>query len=186
MGVKNIIGELQVNGKKVVTEDTLENVLGGGSSSDSVVGTWKFNDYLNIPQEFFGNSFKVSFTTTGWGNETIRMDTIYFYDDDGDEIICYYGDDGDYDDIYVNSWPHGYNFNIITITEEPTDTEFITWLKANAVKQVAPPLPPCDSANEGQFLRVENGIPTWVTVATVTISYDESAQTLSIDTTEGE
>lgn len=33
MGVKNIIGELQVNGSKVVTEDTLENAGGGGGLS---------------------------------------------------------------------------------------------------------------------------------------------------------
>jgi hypothetical protein len=48
-----------------------------------------------------------------------------------------------------------------------------------------PVLPSCDESNEGQFLSVVNGTPTWTSVATAAINYDEETQTLSI-TTEGE
>lgn len=107
----------------------------GGGSAESVVGTWVFNDVLNIPEGFNGRRFTVSFTTTGWYNETQQMNEIYFYTTDGEDILSYYGPNGDYDDIYCNGWGSYHNFNIITITEEPTDIEFVTWLKANATKQ---------------------------------------------------
>ena len=59
-------------------------------------------------------------------------------------------------------------YKTITFTEEPTDEAFLTWLKANATKQGGSDnscgLPPCDSTNEGQFLRVVNGVATWATI----------------------
>ena len=73
-------------------------------------------------------------------------------------------------------------YKTIALTEEPTDEIIIAWLEANAVKQSAgleteaqtlvgainevnaKTVPPCDDTNEGQFLRVVNGVATWATI----------------------
>ena len=47
MGVKNIIGELQVNGSPVITEDTMPEASGFSGS---------YNDLTNVPEEFTPSS----------------------------------------------------------------------------------------------------------------------------------
>ena len=102
------------------------NATGGGSASnDSVVGTWVFKDVIELPINQL--SFEVSFTCGAWSHKGIDVasDTLYY----SEEV-------GNFDEpVYttINSWENEY-LKTITITEEPTDTEFITWLKANAQK----------------------------------------------------
>lgn len=94
----------------------------GGGSNDSVVGTWVFKDVIERPNK----NFEVSFTCNG--NKYVAIETsdaIYYsvvVDDETDPAYS----------LLQNRWYEGYQ--TITITEQPTDTEFIEWLKANAEK----------------------------------------------------
>ena len=104
----------------------------GGSSSDdtddSIVGTWRFNETLtplgrSVEVKFISNSMNFNvIDCTEWSGGD-----IYYSQDIGDE------DEFAYDGSVSNEWADE-TFRTIIITEEPTDAEFITWLKANATK----------------------------------------------------
>lgn len=55
-------------------------------------------------------------------------------------------------------------------------------IKNGGASSSGPSLPSYDSANEGQFLMIVNGAPTWTTISTSTVSYDGDTRTLSITT----
>lgn len=105
---------------------------------DSVVGTWVFNDVLECPpvEVEEPKEYQVKFTAKDNDGITRQLDTVYIfrYAEDG-WALCYYNyaSDINLEDVYDGAW-NGENYPIITITEEPTDPEFITWLKANATK----------------------------------------------------
>ena len=114
-------------------EETLETL---NELSDAVQGlqtscvsTWKFNDTVYWPSTFIGRRFYFNFSATNGLGETIYFDSIYFSPQDG-EVFSYFGDD-DWDDVYSGSgWSTG--GNIINIHSEPTDPEFISWLRKHA------------------------------------------------------
>ena len=123
----------------------------GGGGSDSIVGTWVFRDELNFDDLTLGTEYSISCTYTnpegveaqfttiranlrgetvtelGYGEPKAYMGGAIGY------VSVYYSD------IYAGM-PQGWGdeaYKTITILEEPSDAEFITWLKANAVKQGA-------------------------------------------------
>lgn len=98
-----------------------------GGADDSIVGTWQFNDTLSTPSKSFGVSFKCD------SAEYVEIgvsDAIYYSVDYGDDTEFVYRYESDYGNI---GWCEE-TYRTITITEEPTDEAFITWLKENARK----------------------------------------------------
>ena len=103
---------------------------GGGSADDSIVGTWQFKEVPNLEGQdavymvhFKVNSPEYGGIITCHGFYIDPSCTEYQTDEDG---YCGY-------DIY-SGWQYE-EYKVITILEEPTDEAFITWLKANAIKQ---------------------------------------------------
>lgn len=127
---------LQCAGKKM-TSDVYIAVQDDGSS---VVGTWVFKDvisedglkpYNNSPS---GKRYYVKFKTNGRNYMIVTYDTLYdsallnvLTSYSGTYAYSWYGRNGE------NVWQND-NFKTWVITEEPTDEEFIAWLKANATK----------------------------------------------------
>ena len=103
--------------------ESLPDATGG---EDTMVGTWIFNEVLDLPE--FDYYFNFVLTNVA--------DSPQFCDlwSPGDGWL-YYGDvdDYDYSPYYNGAWQDP-DWRTITITEEPTDAECIAWLKANARK----------------------------------------------------
>ena len=115
---------------KYCDRDIIVTAIGGGSTDDSVVGTWVFNETLPL----IDDSRAIYFKFQSGGN---NYDIMQLYNM-GDWMYLVYenSDDNTYTDAYDDGWRNEV-YRIITITEEPTDPEFITWLKANAVKRTS-------------------------------------------------
>lgn len=105
------------------------------TENDSIVGTWVFNDSINL--DSFPN-FIVEFANNGInyvsmsvydndGTTSPRHKYFYYHTADTATQVYYSGSDTWYDETY----------RTIVITSEPTDATFLTWLKANATKQGA-------------------------------------------------
>lgn len=110
--------------------DALDNIVAGGGVDDHIVGTWVFKEIISYPDS--GSSFAVSFISNGEHYKAIeRSDFLYYSVSALDETLSVYEDDG-YGNYF---WDVGEEYRTITITEEPTDGIFISWLKANAIKQ---------------------------------------------------
>ena len=126
---------------QALSENTLSEIAKADyhveDGDDTIVGTWVFNDEIEIPKES-ETDYDISYTATdGTGNvEPFRK--IYLYSFGDDEYMDYIGCDDDvvFSEVYTpsNGWANE-AYKTITITEEPTDAEFIAWLKANATKQ---------------------------------------------------
>lgn len=97
-----------------------------------LVGTWVFKDSVSKP-EYEGEEH---LTYLQFTNEGFEFTRFTFYQED-DFWCLSYSDDKygmDIDEVLVNGeWSNGIS-KTITITEETTDTTFISWLKANATK----------------------------------------------------
>lgn len=115
----------------------LEN--GGSSDSDSVVGTWVFNDEISLDGFPENESASVSFMCDGLEYFSLG------YSPFSSVYKLNYSRMGEYspiaDTVYyteeIFGLPKGWqseSYKTITILEEPTDPTFITWLKANATK----------------------------------------------------
>ena len=105
----------------------LEN--GGSGGSDSVVGTWLFNEIIEVPNK----NFAVVFNCKGERYIEIGVsDAIYYSIDYGDDTQSVYNFDSTSQGI---GWQEEM-YRTITIAEQPTDSEFIAWLKANATKTI--------------------------------------------------
>ena len=106
-------------------KENATKISGGDSDAEeSVVGTWVFKETIEIPSK----NFEVEFTSDG--SNYVLMEVGY-------ESLHYSIEVGDYTDPafdLVYGW-QGQEYRKITITAEPTDTDFISWLKANATKQ---------------------------------------------------
>ena len=122
-GTKNITE----NGTHDVTEyaSVEVNVASSGGGEDTMVGTWIFNEVLDLPE--FDYYFNFVLTNVA--------DSPQFYNLYSDASWLYYWDvdDYDYSPYYNGAWQDP-DWRTITITEEPTDAECIAWLKANARK----------------------------------------------------
>ena len=134
----------------ILTEKMADAIrdISGGNADDSIVGTWKFNDEMTTffdeittYEEFDrfnneGNSWHELIGYSYVEGEKSEFDTIYAYrinvENDSQLYHTVAGDSNDYAFYYEDdNWHIG---QTITITEEPTDTEVIAWLKANATK----------------------------------------------------
>ena len=109
-------------------------------SSDSIVGTWVFNDELTMPDEMdigFNCDFYVETETDG--TQILSEVFIFTIDEQmGYWGISYYRDDYNIDDVYESNYGWAAErYKTIKIAKEPTDADFIAWLKANATKQAS-------------------------------------------------
>jgi hypothetical protein len=138
--------------------DKIEEVYNAGyetgcrTASDSVVGTWLFNEVPSFEGVVYGVPYPVKFTALGL-DET--LDSIIFennkYGTSGDFLSYNYtledgsGNSGGSYTAYASvpvvwlkgGWDND-DYRTITIQEEFEDGWFKTWLKATAVKQVNP------------------------------------------------
>lgn len=104
----------------------------GGGNNNSIVGTWMFNAELTTEFEWKEVDFSFSVDIDG---QVHNMTTLHIV---GQCVSYFEGEDG-YEDIYdgeYGGWQHDC-YRTINILETPTDAEFITWLKANAIQQTA-------------------------------------------------
>ena len=133
--------------KKLSTESAAE---------DSIVGTWVFNGHPST--EYMANWFSVEFTSN---NENFiamsdkRSQTSSIHDGN----LKYFKTATSYVTVInggTEEWIEAYK--TITILTEPTNAEFIAWLKANATKQNAPSL--ISFTIEGATYEAESGM-TW-------------------------
>lgn len=100
----------------------LSKIGGGGGADDIVVGTWVFNERIELP----GTSFNVVFTSNGYNYDLM---------DDFGGFLYVSNQNGVADNVYLeNSGWSKEEYRTIEILEEPTDKDFIDWLKANATK----------------------------------------------------
>ena len=112
----------------LITE--LKKALAGkasGGGGDTMVGTWEFNEELDITLE---GEYYVSITKPTLGTD-VEIIGLTFYDQEVMGLLV--STDGNYIDYYENGFVFGHS-RLITITEEPTDSELIAWIKANARK----------------------------------------------------
>lgn len=101
------------------------NELNRKIPKESIVGTWKLNGAIAPSSK----DFRVHFTNNGeeyYAMEFGQDGYLYYSVEMTDYSMEVYDNNGWLDDLY----------RTIEILEEPTDAEFITWLKANATKQV--------------------------------------------------
>ena len=134
-----------VAGDGIEFEQDEENpVIKINAISDSVVGTWVLNDVLTITSDM---NATVNFI--GYDADGIEREFKYFHvtviESDGymatDYSVEYEDDDGNYYmvcDTTDTMWNNEASKNI-TITAQPNEKEFRTWLKANGTKQVEEP-----------------------------------------------
>jgi hypothetical protein len=106
--------------------------FGGGGADESIVGTWVFNDELTIPEELWDANVYFGFVAYHPDNGATVMTHMLFYDDGSG--VCYYGDSYGIEDAYYDGDWATEECKTIKIYEEPTDQDFIAWLKANATK----------------------------------------------------
>ena len=108
-------------------EQRIANLENAGGSGDGVSGTWIFNDTLRAPDElnYENITYSVNFT-----HDSTDYTSITF----ADTHDVSFG----FESVYTSSSGWGTidaPNPVITIAEGQTlSTEFITWLKANAVK----------------------------------------------------
>ncbi|MBQ8245785.1 MAG: hypothetical protein IJZ42_01495 [Lachnospiraceae bacterium] len=114
------------------------------AEDDSIVGTWVFNDTLDMTT-YTSAYFQIDVTFTYSGQTGLTdcgMITFYTFSSSGNTVMTYIDDVEEVSGNQAYSTGSGWNpssitgdFQTITITEEPTDETFISWLKANATKQ---------------------------------------------------
>lgn len=167
-----ILHEAQAYTDAAIEELNAKISEGGGSSEVSLIGTWTVVDEPEIPQE----DLPLSFTSNGVEYMAIGTTSMGASSWGINALSYQVKDAGYYNSAYTNNpsgnygITHGWSgeeYKTITVTEEPTDPKTIAWLgnNTNAPKiEIVPSLPSCDSSNEGQFLRVVNGVPTWTSI----------------------
>ena len=101
-------------------------------ADDTIVGTWLFNEYINVNG---GAWYAVDFTSNG--TTYIAMsDKRSEASSAHDMSLKYFKSASSYDTAFSGAEEFTNEaYRTITITAEPTDEEFIAWLKANATKQ---------------------------------------------------
>lgn len=129
-----IVAGDNVTFEKVVTEGGAEVVKisatggasGDASTDDSMIGTWVFNENINIDTEF---DWYFSFSFVDANGTIVNCDNFY---SPGSSELEYAAGDTSYT-AYYDSWISA-NFRTINILEEPP-VEASALIRANAVKQ---------------------------------------------------
>ncbi len=106
--------------RKLTTEEPME----------SIVGTWMFNDRVDVSSTY-GN-WNISYSFVDSSGKTVTYTRINV--SNSKYAIYYYIGASSITAYSGGAWNNA-NYQTITILEEPTDETFITWLKANATKQ---------------------------------------------------
>lgn len=126
-GKKVVVGgvEYGVDSAKLANAiSELEGAFGelgaGGSEDEGVIGTWVFNDKIELVD--FDITVYFSSGDDVYNRIQLDGDGMYYHNDES--AVLAYVDYG-WDEEYLKT---------ITILEEPESAEFITWLKANATK----------------------------------------------------
>lgn len=98
-------------------------------AQESIVGTWTFNSTLTAPTSSF--SYSIDFTSDGNEYSTI----IYLFSAATPIGLCYGTTSNQVYTDATSTWTDEM-FKTITITggTDATNSDFITWLKANATK----------------------------------------------------
>ena len=112
------------------------------TKEESVVGTWVFNDELKKIGNEGGLYLHFDFLAYNPDVDTfVRMNEILIgdFDEESDYVVgvSYYGEEYSMDDVYDGLEWMDEKYKTIKILTEPTDQTFISWLKANATKQVS-------------------------------------------------
>lgn len=128
---------------------------------ETIVGTWLFNESISVNG---GAWYNVNFTSNGV-SYTAMSDRNSQTSDMHDMTLRYFKTSTIY--VYAfngsGTWEDE-AYRTITINEEPTDEEFITWLKANATKQEAEE--PQDNSIVGVWAFKQNATPDGLPVQT--------------------
>ena len=117
----------------VLVDYPILEIAGGEGSDNSLLGTWVFNDSVYLGDDVSDN-FIYEFDVFGSGGDiedVYQCNNMYIDGSDlrymGDRISLTVYNDGD-------GWRSD-EYKTIRIKSEPTDTDFIAWLKDNAKKQ---------------------------------------------------
>ena len=100
---------------------------------ESLLGNWRFNWDITIPEEFYGKEVNFKFKSGNTYGTKSEYNTIYFWDDG--EGISYYGEEDGVEEAYTLYSRWIYECNKILMLEAPDDKEFIAWLMENAQEQ---------------------------------------------------
>lgn len=99
---------------------------------DTIVGTWLFNEYINVnggawyAVDFICNdNFYVAMSDRRSQSSSMHDMSLKYFKTPTSYTTAFSG---------AGMW-NNEAYRTIEITAEPTDEEFITWLKANATKQ---------------------------------------------------
>lgn len=154
---KTIVGAINEVKAKV---DALNN---SGSDTDSIVGTWTFNDTIEpLPAGEYELQFSVTayqtYNCIRYGVLGPPVYVLWYGNYDNSEFHTTYCFENEASYGLIPGWQDE-SYKTINITEEPTDENLITWLRANAVKWVDDTE---DAANENVLLNVsvETDYPT--------------------------
>ena len=159
-GSKVVIGGVEFSVDSTKLQGAMSELQTGfgeleAGDSDSVIGTWRFNEVLTPINKPFEEGFESVDCTGAINNYEMGAMTpvtyFYFYVSTESLEEFGFGNNETEGGLYYNGWENE-SYRTITITEQPTDPEFITWLKANATK-----------------VEIENVVGTWVFNDTISI-----------------
>ena len=165
-------GQDDENAKEVATKEYVDSKFGESAEEVSKIGTWTVVDdpvvpVSELPLKFTSNGGEYTYIGIGstgpdqWGIRNLR----YCNGDANVDVVVYTNNPSESYGI-----THGWSneaYKTITITEEPTNRHVIDWLENNTDAprgKDACLLPSFNASNEGQFLRIVNGIPEWGTI----------------------
>lgn len=143
--------------------DNIMNGGGGGGESDPTT-VWELNaipDVNSLPNtDIFFTSNEMKFS---------QINKIYIAGTPSKQSIRYVGSSTQTVYTVSSGWSNQ-AYRTITIHEEITNANFYAWLKANATlisggsDSGGSGLPPYTDADNGKFLRLVDGEPTWVLI----------------------
>lgn len=152
--------DVQVGENKSLAEYIAE----GGSGESDPTTVWELNalpDVNSLPNtDIFFTSNEMKFS---------QINKIYIANTPNKQSIRYVGSSTQTVYTVSSGWSNQ-AYRTITIHEEITNANFYAWLKANATlisggsDSGGSGLPPYTDADNGKFLRLVDGEPTWVLI----------------------
>lgn len=143
-------------------DEYLDNFSGSGESDPTTV--WELNDLPDVNSlpntDIFFTSNEMKFS---------QINKIYIAGTPNKQSIRYVGSSTQTVYTVSSGWSNQ-AYRTITIHEEITNANFYAWLKANATlisggsDSGGSGLPPYTDADNGKFLRIVDGEPTWVLI----------------------
>lgn len=129
-----VIGVMEVD--SIAPGEQVEEWDGSGVvieeiATESIIGTWVFNEEFPVAIDKVSYADRFTYAVNFVSNGVSYTSIMIYYDDD---VWFGYGMRYDNYPVFEDGW-WGDEYRTITITSESTDSKFIAWLKANAVKQ---------------------------------------------------